>query len=158
MKTIVKSILIALFTITLFSSCEKEPIGQIQSGNDAKYIEPPQTDANIVVGLWVVSYFDNGILTKPTAFSYLDGYVLQFNRANVVIGTKEGKSIAGKWAYVSTNNGRSLAISFVSHPLTLMNNQWYTVKQNSTEIVYTAKRNNGPVFMTLSKYTQDVFD
>jgi hypothetical protein len=154
MKTNVRSIMLALFTLTImFTACKKEPLIPLQTKDDVKFTDPiNQNDPSITKGEWYVSMYEDGSQIRPASISYLNGYVFKFLSSNVVIGTKVNKSIVGKWTHITFRDTKFLIIDFGTDPMTLMNNKWQVAKQSSETIGFKGMKNGSPIYMDLRRY------
>lgn len=152
MKTNVKNLVIAMFTLTIMlGACKKEPLVPVHRNIEKKYSPIDQISPEITSGQWKISSYDDGSDIKPDLMTYLNGYVLKFNSANVVIGTKNKVSTAGKWTHITEGNNKLTVINFGFKPLIMINNEWRVLKESSTQISFQGFKDGLPVYLNLEK-------
>lgn len=152
MKTKVKSIAIAVFTITtIFWSCTKEPIIPRQTNNDAANVKPLLVNSNLITGRWIVSAYE-GLDVKPAPINSFKGYSFKFNSNSVVTATKEGnRDIIGKWSYEIDKNTKWLVIDFGAQQLVLLSNKWQINTEEPLKIYTKGLKNDRPVYMNIER-------
>lgn len=113
MKNKIKIMAVMLIIAAGLMKCKKDDV--------IPYTSPK----NMIKGSWEVSSFVlNGIDHKD----HYKGYVFEFKSNDIVIASKGGKNISGKW----TKKESSILLDFgPEEPLSLLNNSKWDITENS---------------------------
>ncbi len=139
MKRRIYFLVLVLFAITSFTSCEKQ-IEKIKSNALTEYL---------VANKWAVQQY---LQDSTDITNQFDGYEFIFNENNTVIGTKDAATYSGTWS--SNISDITMTAQFAAGtplPISRLNGTWGVSTSNSTATTFSQTINGVAAKLILRK-------